>query len=52
MTQRLTLDYGLRYEYSAPWTEVNNKLSNFVPGAGLVTPNVVRLGWPVSPRPQ
>lgn len=28
ITPRLTLNYGLRYEYSAPWTEVNNKLSN------------------------
>src|SRR5262249_19970717 len=36
-TRRLTLDYGMRYEYSAPWTEVNNKLSNVVPGLGLVT---------------
>lgn len=35
-TRRLTVDYGLRYEYSAPWTEVNGKLSNFLPGAGLV----------------
>ena len=43
VTQRLTIDYGLRYEYSAPWTEVNNKLSNFVPGAGIVTPNTP--GW-------
>src|SRR5206468_8797467 len=32
------LDYGLRYEYSDPWTEVNNKLSNVLPGVGLVTP--------------
>jgi hypothetical protein len=36
-TRRLTLDYGLRYEYSAPYTEVNGKLSNVVPGLGLVT---------------
>jgi hypothetical protein len=37
LTRRLTLDYGLRYEYSAPWTEVNDKLSNVLPGKGLVT---------------
>ena len=37
VTRRLTLDYGFRYEYSAPWTEVNGKLSNFVPGRGVVT---------------
>jgi hypothetical protein len=36
-TRRLTVDYGLRYEYSAPYTEVNGKLSNVVPGLGLVT---------------
>ncbi|MEO7652356.1 MAG: hypothetical protein ABIZ80_17970, partial [Bryobacteraceae bacterium] len=40
---RLTLNYGLRYEYSAPWTEVNNKLANLDPGAGLVTPSSP--GW-------
>lgn len=42
-TPRLTLDYGLRYEYSAPWTEVNNKLANFVPGNGITTPSMP--GW-------
>jgi len=36
VNRRLTLDYGVRYDYSAPYTEVNNKLSNFVPGLGLV----------------
>ena len=48
-TRRLTLDYGLRYEYSAPWTEVNNKLSNFVPGIGLMTPQSP--GWEGLYRP-
>lgn len=43
VTRRLTLDYGLRYEYSAPWTEVNGKLSNFVPGQGVVTATTP--GW-------
>ncbi len=42
-TQRLTLNYELRYEYNPPWTEVNNKLSNFVPGLGIVTPETP--GW-------
>src|SRR5262245_6935905 len=27
-TPKLTLNLGLRYDYSAPWTEVNGKLSN------------------------
>lgn len=37
VTSRLTLNLGLRYDYSAPWTEVNSKLSNLVPGRGLVS---------------
>ncbi len=37
ITHKLTVDYGLRYEYNTPWTEVNNKLSNFIPGQGIVT---------------
>jgi Carboxypeptidase regulatory-like domain/TonB-dependent Receptor Plug Domain/TonB dependent receptor len=48
-TRRLTLDYGVRYEYSAPWTEVNGKLSNFVPGLGLVSQQSP--GWPGLYRP-
>jgi hypothetical protein len=48
-TRRLTLDYGLRYEYNPPWTEVNNKLSNFVPGVGIVTPKSP--GWDGLYRP-
>lgn len=42
-TRRLTLDYGLRYEYNTPWTEVNHKLANFVPAQGIVTPEAP--GW-------
>jgi len=42
-TRRLTFDYGLRYEYSPPWTEVNDKLANFVPGKGITTPATP--GW-------
>lgn len=37
VSRRLNLNYGLRYDYNAPWTEVNGKLSNFVPGTGAVT---------------
>jgi hypothetical protein len=48
-TRRLTLDYGLRYEYSAPYTEVNDKLSNVVPGLGLLTAQSP--GWPGLYRP-
>lgn len=49
LTRRLTLEYGVRYEYNAPWTEVNNKLSNFVPGQGIVTPQ--SSGWQGLYRP-
>ena len=42
LTPRLTVDYGVRYEYSAPWTEVNGKLSNFIPGRGIVTQQTPR----------
>ncbi len=37
VNRRLTVEYGVRYDYSAPYTEVNGKLSNFVPGRGVVT---------------
>jgi len=35
LSRRFTLEYGIRYDYIAPYTEVNNKLANFVPGQGL-----------------
>lgn len=31
LNQRLTLNYGLRYEYQAPYTEAGNHLSNYDP---------------------
>jgi len=43
-TRKLTLNYGLRYEYNTPWSEVSNKLSNFVPGTGIVTPQTPGFG--------
>ena len=49
VNRRLTVDYGLRFDYGAPWTEVNNKLSNFVPGSGLTTPQSA--GWSGLYRP-
>ena len=35
-TSRLTLNLGLRYDYAAPWTEVNGKLSNLAPNGQLL----------------
>ncbi|MCI0390197.1 MAG: TonB-dependent receptor [Acidobacteria bacterium] len=34
VTNRLTLNLGLRYEIDTPLTEVNGSLSNLIPGAG------------------
>ena len=34
-TPKLMVNLGLRYEYNSPWTEVNGKLTNLVPGVGL-----------------
>ncbi|MEW5979642.1 MAG: TonB-dependent receptor [Acidobacteriota bacterium] len=39
VTPRLTLNYGVRFDFTAPWTEVNRKLSNFLPDRGLLTPD-------------
>ncbi len=33
-TQRVTLNYGLRYEYQAPDTEVNREWGTFIPALG------------------
>jgi hypothetical protein len=35
VSPRFTLNLGLRYDFAAPWTEVNDKLSSFIPGQGL-----------------
>lgn len=34
--RRLTLNFGLRYEYTGPLSEKSNLISNFLPAAGLV----------------
>ena len=36
-TPRLTVNLGLRYDYTAPWTEVNGKLSNLLGSEGLLS---------------
>lgn len=36
ITPRLTLNYGLRYEYQRPWTEANNDISNFDLASGHI----------------
>ncbi|HEU0122911.1 MAG TPA: TonB-dependent receptor [Bryobacteraceae bacterium] len=44
-TRNLTINLGVRYEYNTPWTEVNGKLTNLVPGLGLET-----VGSPALPQ--
>jgi hypothetical protein len=39
-TPRLTINYGVRYEYQNPWTEANNNMSNF----DLASGNIVLAG--------
>lgn len=34
VTPRITLNYGLRYEYLNPWTEANNNMSNYSVATG------------------
>jgi Carboxypeptidase regulatory-like domain len=36
ITSKLTLNYGLRYEYQNPFTEANNDISNFDPVSGNI----------------
>jgi outer membrane receptor protein involved in Fe transport len=36
VTPKLTVNYGLRYEYKAPWTEANGYLSVFDPKTGKI----------------
>jgi outer membrane receptor protein involved in Fe transport len=36
VNSRLTLNLGLRYEYTGPLAEKSDLISNFIPGQGLV----------------
>jgi hypothetical protein len=36
VTPRLTLNYGLRYEFQEPWTEANNDMSNYNIASGNI----------------
>ncbi len=38
ITNKLTLNLGLRYELTTPWTEIHNRLANFVPALDNVYP--------------
>ncbi len=53
VTPRITLSYGLRYEYQAPYTEANNNASNYDPatdsillaGRGPNSDGLIRSRW-------
>ncbi len=36
LTPRITLNYGLRYEFQDPWTEANNNLANYDLASGNI----------------
>lgn len=36
VTPKLTLNYGLRYEFQNPWTEANNNMANFDVASGNI----------------
>jgi hypothetical protein len=36
LTRKLTLNFGLRYEYTGPLSEKRDQISNFIPTAGLI----------------
>ena len=36
LTPRITVNYGLRYEYQNPWSEANNNISNFDLASGNI----------------
>jgi hypothetical protein len=36
VTPRLTVNLGLRYEYTTPPSEANDQIANFIPGTGMV----------------
>jgi hypothetical protein len=38
LSNKLTLNLGLRYELTTPWTEIHNRLANFLPALNNVFP--------------
>src|SRR5207248_5101207 len=40
LSKRLTLDFGLRYEYFGPMSSSKKDIANFVPGTGFVTQGI------------
>lgn len=50
VTDALTFNYGLRYEFSAPFTEVQNRMGNFVLDPGSLYGQLIFSGNPLRPR--
>jgi hypothetical protein len=50
LSESLTINYGLRYEYSAPFTETQNRMGNFILDPGPLYGQLIFSGNPALPR--
>jgi hypothetical protein len=50
MTPNLTFNYGVRYEYTAPFTELQNRMANFVLDPGPLYGQIIFAGDARRPR--
>ncbi len=50
LSQLITMNYGLRYEYGSPYTETQNRMGNFVLDPGALYGHLVFPGNPSLPR--
>jgi hypothetical protein len=50
VTDALTVNYGLRYEFSAPFTEVQNRMGNFILDPGPLYGQLIFSGNPLLPH--
>lgn len=50
LSESLTLNYGLRYEYNTPFTETQNRMGNFILDPGPLYGQLIFSGNPVLPR--
>jgi hypothetical protein len=50
LSESLTINYGLRYEYNAPFTETQNRMGNFILDPGPLYGQLIFSGNPILPR--
>ena len=50
VSEALTLNYGVRYEYATPFTETQNRMGNFVLDPGPLYGQLIFSGNPLRPR--